>query len=180
MHHWSSKAFHYPAYFTYFYLDSFKSAFQITSSSVRDLQKQSFRFLLKAVQHWHTWMQSAWWWAWLPESTLPGHLPILFQVHTCSIWLFTGIFQPHLCTLQGGLVLLLADGSWPFPCAVQMGTEYPQQWLKLEQFYRKHWRIKLRNGYRNYILFPTHFSSQLSLKHGVFNHLFMTRTIGKA
>jgi len=47
MHHWSSKAFHYPAYFTYFYLDSFRSTFQITSCSIRDIQKQSFRFLLK-------------------------------------------------------------------------------------------------------------------------------------
>lgn len=146
MHHWSSKAFHYPAYFTYFYLASFRSAFQITSSSIRNNQKQSFWFLLKAVQHWNTWMQSAWWWAWLPESNTPRALTSCIS---SSHRLFHGTFQPHLCTLQGGLVLVLADGSWPFPCIVQMGTQYPQQWLKLEQFYRKHWRIKLRNSYRN-------------------------------
>lgn len=56
MHHWSFPRLHYPAYFTYFYLDSFRNAFQITSSSIRDIQNQSFRFLLKTVEHWDTWM----------------------------------------------------------------------------------------------------------------------------
>lgn len=118
----------------FFYLDSFRSAFQITSSSIRNIQKQSFR-LYSTETHGCNQPGDG---QGSRKATLPGQSPILFQVHTSSIWLFSGIFQPHLCTLQGGLVLLLADGSWPFPWVVQMGTEYPQQWLKLEQFYRKH------------------------------------------
>lgn len=151
MHHWSFQNLfiiqHISLIFTYIVLEL---PFKSHPPLLRDIQKQSFRSILKALEHWNTWMQSAWWWAWLPESYNPrAFSPILLGVHTCSIWLLSEVFQPHLCTMQGRLVLLLADGSWPLPCVVQMGTEYPQQWLKLEQFYWEHRRIMLRNSYRN-------------------------------
>lgn len=55
---------------------SLSSIFHLFLPSFRSALKKSHPPLLeilisKAAEHWDTWMQSVWWWAWLTESYTP-------------------------------------------------------------------------------------------------------------
>lgn len=139
-----SKAFHYLAYSTYFYLDSFRTAFQITSSSIKRYSEAILQISFKGCRalkhmgaislvmgmtprklHSRGILTNFTWSSHMQYLTVRWDLPAT-SVYTAGK-AGTSVSRWQLTTS-----LCCPNGNW-------ISTT-----MKLEQFHWEHWRIMLR------------------------------------